>query len=80
MSDFINQKERMDVKFVIRKAQQWGYGNLIDRLKVAWALHLYEKDGLDLETSFIQSGLRLERLVYKDEDAFVESMRKYIGE
>ena len=36
----ISNNEEDDIKEVVRLARIWGYGNLIDRIKVAWALKL----------------------------------------
>lgn len=45
-----------DVRQVIKLAEKWGYGNLIHRLKLAWALMLLRSDQ-HIRTCFLAAGL-----------------------
>lgn len=42
---------------VIALGEQYGYGNLINRLKEAWSKRLQERDGLDVLASDFSAGL-----------------------
>ena len=45
------------VRAVVKRGKEWGYGNMICRLRIAWALELYEVYGDDLNLAMVSAGL-----------------------
>jgi hypothetical protein len=40
---FLNEEEKQAVKEIIRLAEKWGYGNLIDRIQWGWDLKMHKQ-------------------------------------
>lgn len=79
--DFLNDSEHEAVRRVVDAGQQFGYGNMIDRLKIAWALMLHEQWGMSLPDAFRGAGLDPERAERPGTDAAkVQWMKQYIGD
>lgn len=74
----LNSNEGFAIKAVVELGRKWGYGNMIDRLKMAWALSLYEQ-GLSLESVAIAAGFDPQRLAGGNEAAIIAEMRLYVG-
>ena len=82
---FLNSKERVDIITAVQISREWGHGNIIDRLQMAWLLDLIKEHGFDVKTA-VQSvpGLcedkeRVGRLVKMDKVALVKQLSEYIG-
>lgn len=71
--------EKKDVKKVVEYGKRWGYGNLIDRLRMAWALSLMETTDLDCSSIEVACGLTNGRLTGKREDT-INFIKEYIGQ
>lgn len=58
MTYFLNDNERKAVKQVIALGKEWGFGNLIDRLRMAWVKYLLEgyKD-MSIKAALLGAGI-----------------------
>ncbi len=69
------------IKVVIDIGKQWGFGNLIDRLSVAWALSLVDNHELDIKTAWSAAGLDKERIERgHTNDQIIQWMREYTAQ
>ncbi len=79
----VNFPGEMDaVRTTVEAGRQHGFGNMIDRLGVAWAIELYEKWGMELPAAFAQARLDPERATRPggDLEAKLKWCREYIGD
>ena len=49
--------ERKAVRAVVKHGKEWGYWDMISRLRVAWALEIYEEHGDDLKLAKVSAGM-----------------------
>ena len=69
------------VRKTVEYGSQYGYGNLIDRLKIAWALRLLETFDFDVGTAMrsalIEDKDRIARAQILGRERFIEWAKKY---
>lgn len=71
------------VRECVKHGEQFGFGNMIDRLKIAWALKLMDHPDFPsgIESAFQAAGLESERATRPgDPSKKMKWMREYIGE
>ena len=84
MSYFLSNGELRVVAEVVEYGRQWGYGNMIHRLRIAWVLDL-RKSGLSWETACLAAGLEknttagILKSAKEDERNLIKSLREYTG-
>ena len=82
--NFLNEHELKSVHQACEIGEQWGYGNIIDRPKAAWALSLIQKyESMSLEGSLRGARWddeRVERLKKIPKEEVIKLLKEYIGE
>ena len=78
---FLNEAEKQAVQTVVKLGSRYGYGNLIDRLKMAWAKSLLQNygDKMSIESAFLAAGSERDYTV-KDKEQIINWIKEYIGE
>jgi len=75
--------EREAVKRAVSSGAAFGYGNIIDRLKIAWVLQLKKREGITWKSACLGALLDEERTneivksAKKDEEALIAWMKSY---
>ena len=80
----MTDSERIAVKSATRAGRIWGYGNIIERLQMAWLKMLIE-DGIDIRTAAKSVGIgddeeRVAKLERMDRASLMSSIDQFTGE
>lgn len=80
---FLNNEELEAVRSCVSIGRRHGFGNMIDRLRMAWALHLIEESGLSVKSACmgaLMSVVKVKMYSKLSEEAFKKQAREYIGD
>lgn len=69
--------EREAILKVLTIGHHYGYGNLIDRLQMQWAIELVEKSGMTIPDACYTAGFEDKERISRIEKAGLKGMKEY---
>lgn len=93
MTTVLNHSEKYAVQSVVSFGKQFGFGNLIHRLNMAWVLHYYEdcRNFYDDDITCFEAGVlltslssdekeNLKEVASKDFNKTLKEIKEYVGD